>query len=81
MKNFETTRHIYSIEIKLNGETTTGITYDSQLEYLINTVYNTDDPSEIKIRNSIKLMMNGLIPGVVINDYKDGGITTIKILK
>ena len=81
MKNFETTRHIYSIKIELNGETTTGITYDSQLKRLINEVYNSDDPSEVKIRASINLMMNGLLPGVVINDYKDGGRTTIAIIK
>ena len=81
MNKFETTRHIYSIKIELNGETTTGITYDSQLKRLINEVYNSDDPSEVKIRASINLMMNGLLPGVVINDYKDGGRTTIAIIK
>lgn len=81
MKKFETTRHFYSIKIELNGETTIGITYDSQLKRLIEEVYNTDDPSEIKLRASINLMMNGLLPGVVIRDYKDGGVITIAIIK
>ena len=81
MKNIETTRHIYSIKIELNGKTTTGITYDSQLKRLIEEVYNSDDPSEVHIRTCINLMMNGLIPGVVINDSLDGGKTTIEIIK
>ena len=79
--NFETTNHIYSIKVVLNGQTHTGITYDSQLKRLITEVYNSDDPSEVYIRTCIKQMMHGLIPGVVINDTKDGGVTTIKIIK
>lgn len=69
------------MEVKLNGKTHTGITYDSQLKRLITEVYNSDDPSEVYIRTCINLMMKGLIPGVVINDELDGGVTTIKIIK
>lgn len=75
------TNHIYSYNCKINGKEYNSIATDDVIRALINNVYNDSDPSEVLIRANLRKLLNGQVPGVVINDLKDGGVTTIKIIR
>lgn len=75
------TKHIYGYKCQLNGQTYSGIIHDEVIDNLINNVYNSSDITEVNIRKQLRAIKAGLIPGLVIHDYKDGGITTITLIK
>lgn len=81
MKNFEITSHVYAFTCILNGKTNKGIVPDSCIIDLMTKVYNTNDKSEINIRNSLRALMNGFTKKVIIDDTKDGGHIIIELIK
>lgn len=80
-KNIVITKHIYNYNCKFRGQVYTSIICDEHIEKLIKDVYNDSDPSEVLIRANLRKLLAGQVPGVVINDLKDGGITTITLIK
>lgn len=81
MRSIEFSDHIYSFNVKLQGQNYSGLIGDKGIKDLINNVYNSSDSSEVLIRKQLNRLLQEKIPGVVIHDYKDGGITTIELIK